>query len=115
MGWPSAARARSKNQRLRLARRKALVPTTRTLSAHRAQPLPKALEAAQCTFGRSVVQPPAVAHARGQTHHFAQAVQNDQLAVRMTGHDHMKTIGAQIDSDEHVGYDTTAAHLHGHT
>ena len=85
------------------------------VGVHRAQPLPEALEAAQCTFGRSVVQPPAVAHARGQTHHFAQTVQNDQLAVRMTGHDHMKTIGAQIDGGEHVGYDTTAAHLHGHS
>jgi hypothetical protein len=82
---------------------------------HGLQSLPETLEAAQRTFRRCVVQAPAIAHACGQAHHFPQTVQNDQLAVRMTGHDHMKTIGAQIDGGEHVGYDTTAAHLHGHT
>ncbi len=80
---------------------------------HGAQPLAEALETAQCALRRGIVQPPAVAQARGQAHHFAQSIQNDELAVRMTRHDHVKAVGAQIDGGEHVGYDTTAAHLRG--
>ena len=83
------------------------------VGVHRAQPLPESLEAAQRTIGRGVVQPAAVAQARGQAHHFAQSVEDDELAVRIARDDHVKTVGAQIDGGEHVGHDTTAAHLRG--
>jgi hypothetical protein len=73
-----------------------LVPTTRTLSAlHGAQPLAEALEAAQSTLGGGVVEPAAVAQAGGEAHHFAQPVEDDQLAVRVARDDHVKTVGAQ--------------------
>ena len=107
IGWPSAARARSKNQRLRFARRSALVPTTRTLSACIARkPLPEAFEAAQRALGGRVVEPPAVAQTGAEPHHLAQPVQNDELAVRIARDDHVKTVGSEIDGGEHVGNDT---------
>ena len=81
------------------------------VGVHGAQPLPEAFEAAQCALGRRVVQPAAVAQARGQSHHLAETIQNDQLAVRITRDDHVKAVGAQIDGGEHVGNDTAAAHL----
>ena len=81
------------------------------VGVHGAQPLTEALEAAQCALGRRVIQPPAVAQARGQPHHLSETIQNDELAVRITRHDHMKAVGAQIDGGEHVGHDMTAAHL----
>jgi hypothetical protein len=31
----------------------------------------------------------------------------------MTRHDHVKAVGPQVDGREHVGHDTTAAHLRG--
>ena len=115
MGCPSAARALSRNQRLRFARRNAFVPTTRTLfGMHRAQPLSEALEAAQGAVGGGVVEAPAVAQAGGEAHHLAQPVQYDQLAVRVARHHHVKAVGAKIDGGEDVGNDTTAAHLRGH-
>ncbi len=83
------------------------------VGVHRAEPLPEAFEAAQSAFRRRVVQPSAVAQACGQTYHFPEAVQNDELAVRMTRHDHVKAVGAQVDGGKHVGYDTAAAHLRG--
>jgi len=76
MGWPKAARARSKNQRLRLACRRAFVPTTRTaVRAHGAQTLAESLQAAQGAFGGGVIQPAAIAQAGGEAHHFAQSIQ----------------------------------------
>jgi hypothetical protein len=64
------------------------------VSVHGAEPLPEALEAAQGAFRGGVIQPSAIAQAGGQTHHFTQAIENDELAVRMTGHDHVKTVGS---------------------
>ena len=114
MGWPSAARARSKNQRLRLARAQGIgADHAHAVGAHGAQALTEALETAQGAFRRGIVQPPAAVQARGQAHHLAQPVQNDELAVRMTRHDHVEAVGAQIDGGEHVGDDTAAAHLRG--
>ena len=81
---------------------------------HGAQPLTEAFETAQGALRRRLVQPPAAIQACGQTHHLAQPIQNDQLAVRLTRHDHVKAVGAQIDGREDVGYDTAAAHLAGH-
>ena len=67
------------------------------VGVHGAQPLSEALQASQRPVRRCLIQPPAVAQARRQPHHFAQPVEDDQLAVRITRHDHVKTIGAKID------------------
>ena len=85
---------------------------THAVGAHGAQPLPESFETAQCAVRGGVIQPAAVAQARGQAHHFAQSIEDDELAVRITRDDHVKAIGAQIDGGEHVGNDTPAAHLH---
>ena len=81
------------------------------IGMHGAQSLSEALEAAQGALRGRIVETSALAETRGEAHHFPQPIQNDQLAVRMTRHDHVKAIGAQIDGGEHVGYDTAAAHL----
>ena len=113
MGWPSAARARSKNQRLRRGAAQGIgAHHAHAVGAHGAQPLAESLEAAQRTVRRRIVQSPAVAEAGGQAHHFAQSIQDDELAVRVARDDHVKTVGTEIDGGEHVGHDTpTAAHL----
>ena len=80
--------------------------------AHGAQTLAESFEAAQCALGRGVVEPAAVAHAGGQANHFAQSIEDDELAVRIARDDHVEAVGAQIDGGEHVGHDSTAAHLH---
>jgi hypothetical protein len=67
------------------------------IGMHGAQPLPEALQASQRTLRRRLVQPSAVAQPSRQAHHFAQPVQDDQLAVRITRNDHVKTVGAKID------------------
>ena len=61
---------------------------------HRAQPLPEAFQTAQSAFRGGIVQAPAVAQPRGETHHLAQPVQYDKLAVRIARDHHVKTIGA---------------------
>ena len=79
---------------------------------HGPQPLSESLQAAQCPIGCGIIQPPAGAQACSQAHHFAQSIENDELAVRVTRDNHVKAVGAQIDGGEHVGHEPTAAHLH---
>ena len=106
MGWPSAARARSRNQRLRLGAAQGVrTDHAHAVGAHGAQPLSESFQAAQCAIRRGVIQPAAVAQAGGQTHHLAQSIEDDELAVRITRDDHVKAVGAQIDGGEHVGHD----------
>ena len=81
------------------------------VGVHGAQALAESFEAAQGAVGGGIVEPAAVAQAGGQAHHLAQPVEDDQLAVRVARDHHVKTVGAQIDGGEHVGNDTTAAHL----
>ncbi len=83
------------------------------VGVHGAQALAEALEAAQGAIRRCVIQASAIAQAGSQTHHFPQPVQDDELAVRMARHDHVKAVGAQVDGGKHVRNDTTAAHLRG--
>ena len=78
---------------------------------HGPQPLTEALQAAQRPLGGRIVEPAAVAEARGEPHHLAQPVENDELAVRVARDHHVKAVGAQIDGGEDVRNDTTPAHL----
>ena len=62
-----------------------------------AQSLPKTLQARQRPGCRILVESAIVADAGGQTHHLAQAVDDDQLPVRVPRHHHMKTVGTEVD------------------
>ena len=89
-----------------------MVPTTRTLSACMARSrCPKRSRQRSARSRGGLIQPAAVAQAGGEAHHLAQPVQDDELAVRVTRDDHVKTVGAQVDGGEDVGNDTAAAHL----
>ena len=77
---------------------------------HGAQALSESFEASQCPLRGRLVQPAAVGEAPGQADHFAQSIEDDELAVRMTRNDHVKAVGAEVDGGKHVGYDTAAAH-----
>ena len=76
------------------------------VGVHGAQALTESLEAAQRALRGGVVEPAAVAEARGEAHHLAQPVEDDQLAVRVARDDHVKAVGAQIDGGEDVRNDT---------
>jgi hypothetical protein len=64
---------------------------------HFTQALPEAFEACQCAALRYRVEATIIGKAIGQPHHFAQAVHDDELAVRMPRHNHMEGVGAEID------------------
>ena len=80
--------------------------------AHGTQPLAETLQAAQRALGGGIVQAPAVMQARGQTHHFAQSIEDHQLPVGMARHHHVEAVAPQIDGGQHVGHGGPgAAHL----
>jgi hypothetical protein len=103
IGWPSASRARS-NACLRRAMRSALCRRPHAARVHVAQPLTEALEAAQGARRGLLVDPAILAHAGAEAHHLAQAVDDDELAVAVAGHDEMETIGSEIDRRQNLGY-----------
>ena len=47
-------------------------------------------------------QPSLLVEAGAEPHHFAQTIDDDELPVRITGDDHVETIGAQIDRGDDV-------------
>ena len=103
IGWPSAERARSRNAPLRLARRSVFVPTTRTLSAFMScSRWPNRSRHASAGSVASRVRRLLLVEAGAEPHHLAQTIQNDELPVRITGDDHVKTVGAQIDRGDDV-------------
>ena len=69
---------------------------------HVAQSLAESLQAGQ-RARRDVLVEPAVGFEPGaEAHHFAQAIEDDQLAVRVTRDHHVETVGAEIDRGENV-------------
>ncbi len=112
MGWPRAARALFQKPALALcAPQRIGADHAHAVRVHGAQPLAETFEAAQRAVGGRLIQPPAVAHAGREAHHFAQAVQDDELAVRIPRDDHVKAVGAEIDGGKDVGNHAAAAHL----
>ena len=103
MGCPSASRARSMKASLRRARRSALVPTTRTLSGRMSRNRWPNLSRQASARADDVLVEPAIGLEPGtESHHFAQAIEDHQLAVRVTRDHHVKTVGAEIDCGENV-------------
>ena len=104
IGWPRASRARSRKACLRCASRSALVPThAHAVGVHVAQALAEALEAGERARRHVLVDAAVLGHAGGQAHHLAQAVDDDQLAVRVARDHHVETVGAQVDRRQYVG------------
>ena len=73
------------------------------VGVHVAQALAEALEAGERARGHVLVEAAVLVHAGGQAHHLAQAVDDDQLAVRVARDHHVEAVGAQVDRGEDVG------------
>ena len=73
------------------------------LRLHVLEPLAEPLEARQGPAARLAVQPAVRVEAGGQSHHFAQAIDDDQLAVRIPCDDHVKAVGPEVHSCKDVG------------
>src|SRR6185312_11887199 len=71
--------------------------------AHIAQSLPETLQAGERTGCHILVDAAVLLDARGQAHHLAQAVDDDELAVRVARHDHVEAIGAEVYRGEDIG------------
>ena len=104
MGWPSASRARSRNACLRCASAQRVgADHAHAVGVHVAQALAEALQAGEGARRHVLVDAAILVHPGGEPHHLAQAVDDDELAVRVTRDDHVKTVGAQVDRREDVG------------
>ena len=69
---------------------------------HVVQPLSEPLQARERSVGRLARQPLLLVQTGAEPHHLAQTIQDDELPVRVTGDDHVETIGAQIDRGDDV-------------
>ncbi len=76
--------------------------------------LPEALQALQRALRDVLVEPPLIVQACGETHHFAQAIEDDELAVRIARHDHVEAVGSEIDRGQDIG-NLACATLRGQT
>ncbi len=63
---------------------------------------PKRSQAIQRAAGGCFVEPAVFIEARGEAHHLAQAIEDDELAVRIARDDHVETVRSQIDSRHDV-------------
>ena len=79
---------------------------------HVAQALAEPLQAGQRARGDILVQASIRLQARAETHHFAQPIEDDQLAVRVTRDHHVEAVGTEIDGGEYVGDGLRSASRH---
>ena len=79
---------------------------------HVAQALAESLQARQRARRDILVQPSIGLEAGAEPHHFAQAIEDDQLAVRVTRDHHVKTVGTEIDRGKYVGDGLRSASRH---
>ncbi len=73
------------------------------VGAHISQALPKALQAGDRSSGDLFIDPAILLDARRETHHLAQAVNDDQLTVGIPRHDHVKAVRPEVYGREYVG------------
>ena len=111
IGWPSAARALQEPALAARAAQCVRAHHSDAVGMHRAQPLPESLQTAQRPVDRGIIEPAALVQSRGEPDHLAQPIQDDELAVRVARHDHVKAVGTEIDCREHVRHGATAGHL----
>ena len=67
------------------------------------QSLAETFQAGQCGVDSCAVEPAGLIESCGQPDHFTQAIENDELPVRIAGDDHVETVGAQVDGGDNVG------------
>src|SRR5690606_33270087 len=67
---------------------------------HIRKPLTESLEAFDCSLYRGALQATLLIESGSQADHFSQAIDDDELPVRIPGNDHVKAIGAEIDGGD---------------
>ena len=72
------------------------------VGVHVAQALAEALEAGERARRHVLVDAAVLGDAGGQAHHLAQAIDDDQLAVRVARDHHVEAVGAQVHRREDV-------------
>ncbi len=70
---------------------------------HVAQSLTESLQTGERAGRYLLVDPAVLLDAGREAHHLAQAVDDDQLAVRIARNDHVKAVRSEIDSRQYVG------------
>ena len=110
IGWPRASRARSRKCLLAVRQAQRVgADHAHAVGVHVAQALAEALQAAERARRHVLVDAAVLGDAGGQAHHLAQAVDDDQLAVRVARDHHVEAVGAQVDRGEDVGTGRGAA------
>jgi hypothetical protein len=74
-----------------------------TVSTHVAQPLPETLQTGQRAPGDFLIDAPVFFHARGEPHHLAQTIDDDELTVGIACNDHVEAVRSEIDSRQDIG------------
>ena len=74
---------------------------------------PKRSQAGERARRDLLVEPAVLAEAGAEAHHLAQPVDDDELAVRVAGDDHVEAVGAEVDGREDVRARRGAAAAHG--
>ena len=69
---------------------------------HVAQALTESLQAGKRACGNVLVEPAIRLDAGTESHHLTQAIEDHQLAVRITRDHHVETVGTEIDCGEDV-------------
>ena len=115
IGCPSASRARSTKDCLRLRAPQgvgadhahAVGRACRAVAGRSARGMPARAPPRPCRAGPSASSPGAEAD------HFAQAIEDDELAVRVARDDHVETVGTEIDRGKYVrdGLRSAARHV----
>ena len=79
------------------------MPTTRTLSGRMSRRRwPNRSRQASARAATSLFEPAVGFEAGAEAHHLAQAIEDDELAVRVTRDDHVKAVGTEIDRGKDV-------------
>jgi hypothetical protein len=83
------------------------------IGTHVTQSLAESLQARERARRNFLVQAAVCLEPGAETDHLAQAIEDDELAVRVTRDHHVETVGAEIDGGEDVrdGLRTAARHV----
>ena len=107
IGWPEGG-ARALEEGLLAVRDAQRVGAhhAHAAGAHVTQALAEALKAGERPRRHVLVDAAVFGHAGRKSHHLAQPVDDDQLAVRVARDHHVEAVGAQVDGGEYVRHRT---------
>ena len=77
-----------------------------TARVHVLQALAESLQAGERTRRHFLVDAAVLLDTGGKANHLAQAIDDDELAVRIARDDHVKTVGAEIHRRQHIRHRT---------